>query len=103
MHGKCLILILLCLPSSQKSTAASLELLLLPRSPATSLGFTILGEILAYMTVFCVFFFFFYPTIEIVTFHVRGWCMLGVFGLPAFIRLGHERQDLLSPCDGLHV
>ena len=25
--------------------------------------------------------------------------MLGVFLLPAFTRLGHERQDLLSPCD----
>ena len=25
--------------------------------------------------------------------------MLGVFLLPAFTRLGHESQDLLSPCD----
>ena len=23
--------------------------------------------------------------------------------LPAFTRLGHERQDLLSPCDEMHV
>ena len=27
----------------------------------------------------------------------------GVFLLPAFTRLGHERQDLLSPCDEMHV
>ena len=26
--------------------------------------------------------------------------MLDVFLLPAFTRLGHKRQDLLSPCDG---
>ena len=25
--------------------------------------------------------------------------MLGVFLLPVFTRLGHERQDLFSPCD----
>ena len=29
--------------------------------------------------------------------------MLGVFLVLAFIRLGHERQDLLSPCDGMHL
>ena len=29
--------------------------------------------------------------------------MLSVFLLPAFTRLGHECQDLLSPCDGMHV
>ena len=29
--------------------------------------------------------------------------MLGVFLLLAFTCLGHERQDLLSPCDGMHV
>ena len=29
--------------------------------------------------------------------------MLGVFSLPAFIRLGHECQDLLSRWDGMHV
>ena len=29
--------------------------------------------------------------------------MLGVFLLPAFIRLGHERQDLLSPCDEMRM
>ena len=43
------------------------------------------------------------PAIEVVTFRFRGWCMLGVFLLPAFTRLGHEHQDLLSPCDGMHV
>ena len=41
---------------------------------------------------------FFNPTIKVVTFHLRGWCVLGVFLLPPFTRLGHERQDLLSPC-----
>ena len=40
---------------------------------------------------------------EVVTFRLRGWCMLGVFFLPAFTRLGHECQDLLSPCDGMHL
>ena len=29
--------------------------------------------------------------------------MLDVFLLLAFTRLGHECQDLLSPCDGMHV
>ena len=38
---------------------------------------------------------FFNPTIKVVTFRLRGWCVLGVFLLPAFTRLGHERQDLL--------
>ena len=42
---------------------------------------------------------FFNPAIKVVTFCLRGWCVLGVFLLPAFTRLGHERQDLLSPCD----
>ena len=46
---------------------------------------------------------FFNPTIKVVTFRLRGWCVLGVFLLPAFTRLGHERQDLLSPCDKMHV
>ena len=66
------------------------------RSPAISLGFTTLGEIFAYVTVFN-------PTIKVVTFRLRGWCVLGVFLLPAFTRLGHERQDFLSPCDEMHV
>ena len=46
---------------------------------------------------------FFNPTIEVVTFHLLGWCMLGVLLFPALTRLGHESQDLLSPCDGMHV
>ena len=45
----------------------------------------------------------FNPTIEVVTFCLSGWCMLGVFLLLAFTRLGHEHQDLLSPCNGMHV
>ena len=57
-----------------------------------SLGFTILGEIFAYVTVFS-------PFIDVVTFHLRGWCMLGVFLLPTFTILGNECQDLLSSCD----
>ena len=57
-------------------------LLLLLHSPAISLGFTILGEILAYVTVFN-------PTMEVVTFRLRGWVsaeswlpcqMLGIIG-----------------------
>ena len=47
--------------------------------------------------------FFFNPTTEVVTFRLRGRCVLGVFLLPAFTRLGYERQDLLSPCDEMHV
>ena len=46
---------------------------------------------------------FFNPTIEVVTFHLNGWCMLGVFLLPAFTRLEHKRHDLLSRCHGMHV
>ena len=66
-----------------------------------SLGFAILGEILAYVAVFN-------PTIEVVTFRLRGWCMLYVFLLPTVTHLnnsclGHEYQDLLSPCGGMHV
>ena len=73
-----------------------MNLHLLLRSPARSLGFTILREIFAYVTIFS-------PTIEVVTCCLHGWCMLGVFLLPAFTSLGHECQDLLSPCDGMHV
>ena len=41
--------------------------------PARSLGFTIFGgKIFAYVTIFN-------PTIEVVTFCLHGWCMLGVF------------------------
>ena len=52
-----------------------------------------MGEIFAYVTVFN-------PTIEVDTFRLCGWCMLGVFFLQAFTCLGHECQDLLSLCDG---
>ena len=46
---------------------------------------------------------FFNPSIEVVTVRLHGWSMLGVFLLPAFTRPGHECQDLLSRCDGMHV
>ena len=46
---------------------------------------------------------FFNPTTEVVTFRLRGWCMLGVFLLPAFNRPGHKHQYLLSPCDEMRV
>ena len=52
--------------------------------PAVSLGFTILGEIFTYVT------------IEVVTFRLRSWCVLGVFLLPAFTRLENECQDLFE-------
>ena len=76
--------------------------------PARSLGFTILGEIFAHVKRFWVFICLFVvvvfnPTIEVVTFRHGGWFVLGVFLLPTFTRLGHEYQDLLSPCDGAHV
>ena len=61
------------------------------------LGFTTFGWD------FCVCDRFFNPTIKVVTFRLHGWCVLGVFSLPAFTRLGHERQDLLSLCDEMHV
>ena len=71
-------------------------LLLLLCSPAISLEFTILGEIFAYETVL----------------HSNNWgCHIpsswmvyaGMFLLPAFTCLGHERQGLLSLCDGMNV
>ena len=61
-----------------------------------SLRFTILGEIFAYVTVFN-------PTNKVVTFCLQGFCILGVFLLPAFICLGHDCLDLLSRCNGMHV
>ena len=66
-------------------------LLLLLRSPAIFLGF----NILRWDFCVCVLWPFFNPTIEIVTFLLRGWCMLGV--LPAYTCLGHECQDLSHP------
>ena len=61
-------------------------------SPAVYLGFTIFGWY------FLRIWPFFNPTIKVVTFRLRGWCMLGVFLLLTFTRLGHECQDLLSLC-----
>ena len=80
--------------------ARLLLILLLPLSPVISPGFAILDEIFAYVA-----FLFFNPAIEVVKIRLRGWCILGVFLLPAFTRLGHEVsgsfealcQDLLSP------
>ena len=51
----------------------------------------------------CCCFFFFNQTTEVITFRLRGWCRLGVFLLPAFTRLGHECQDLLSPREGMRA
>ena len=48
-------------PSSSSSSAFS----------DISLGVTIFGEIIAYVI--------FNPTIEVVTFRLRGWCMLSVY------------------------
>ena len=41
--------------------------------------------------------------IEVVTFCLHEWCMLGVFLLPAFTHVGHECWGLLSPCHGMCV
>ena len=49
------------------------------------------------------FFFFFNPMIEVATFRLHGWRMLGVFFVGTFTRLGYEYEDLLSSCDGMHV
>ena len=46
--------------------------LLLLHFPAMSLGFTILGEIFAYVAIFN-------PTIGVVTVRLCEWCMLDVF------------------------
>ena len=43
----------------------------------------------------------FNPTIEVVAFHLHGWCLLGVFLLPSFT--WHECQDLLNLWNGMHV
>ena len=65
--------------------------------PAISLGFTILGAIFAYVPLKK------NSTIEVVTFCLCGWCMLGVFLLLAFTHLRYECQDLWSLCDGMLV
>ena len=45
----------------------------------------------------------FYPTTEIVTFHLCGLCTLGVLFLLVIISLGHECQNLLSKHNGMHA
>ena len=45
----------------------------------------------------------FIPTVEVVTVRLSGWCILGVFLLPAFMHQGHKSQNLLSLCDGMHA
>ena len=79
-----------------ESLLSDVALLLLVRSQLYHWGPPILGEIFAHVT-------FFDPTIEVVTFRLRGWYILGVFLLPAFTRLGHEYQDLLSMCSKMLV
>ena len=54
--------------------------------PAIPLGFTIYD-----------------PTIKVVTFRYHRWWVLGMILLLAFTCLGHEYQDLLGPCNGMHV
>ena len=59
--------------------------------PNISLGFTILGTaVLGF-------------TIEVVTFHLCRWGILGVFLLLVFTCLGHECQAFLSPYNGMLV
>ena len=89
LHGWCMVSVFLL------STFIHLGHLLL-HSPAISLRFTIFDEIFAHVTV-C------NPTTEVVILHLCGWRMLGVFLLPVLTCLGHECQDLLSLCDGMHV
>ena len=82
--------------SSSSSYASSCEY------PATSVAFSIFWRDVCRMWPF-LFLFFFNPTIEVVTFRLRGFCMLDAFLLPAFARQGHECQDLMSPLDGMPV
>ena len=51
----------------------------------------------------CDCFFFCNPALEVVTFRFHGWCIHGGFLLLVFTCPGHECQDLLSSCDGMHV
>ena len=64
--------------------------------PSLISGVHLFGELFAYGT-------FFNPTKEVATICPLGWCKLGVFLLPAFTCVGHECQDLMSLCDGMHV
>ena len=66
--------------------------------PAIPLGFTIRGEIFGNVTVFNSY------SNHRGSFIPSSWMVhAGVFLLPAFTQLGHECQDLLSLCDGMHV
>ena len=67
--------------------------------PALSLGFTILGEIFAYVSFCCCFFQSKNRGSHILT----GWYLLGVFLFLAFTGLGHKCQDHLSLWGGVHV
>ena len=66
--------------------------------PAISLGFTFLLLLCSQLYLWCSPFWMrilrisslFNQTIEVVTFCLCGWCMLGVLLLPAFTCLGHE-------------
>ena len=71
-----------------------------------SLGVTILGEMFASVTVFFLFFifYFFIPTTDVVTLRLRGWCMLGVFCCRhSMIWDMNVRIFFFSPCDGMRV
>ena len=74
-------------PALYKANVFSSSLIL----PTTSQGFT------TWLVRFLHMWQFFNPIIEVVTFCLHGWNMLGVLLLPAFTCFGHECQDLLSP------
>ena len=63
--------------------------------PVTSLEFTILGEIFAYVSIF--------QSSQRGSHIPSSWKVHTGFLLLAFAHLGHEYQDLLSPCDEMHV
>ena len=80
----------------------SLLLLLLLRSKLYLWGSPFWVRFSRICPFFLFFVFFFSPAIEVVILRLRGWCILGEFLLPAFTRLGHGCQDLLSPhCNGM--
>ena len=69
--------------------------------PAISLEFTFFGGAGGGGDGFLFISPLFNPTIEIVTFCLHGWCMVGVIYFTGI--LGHECQDLLCLCDGTYV
>ena len=79
-----------CVPSY----IVGLTILLLLRSQLYRGAHHFLVRLFAYVTGFFFFFFFFNPTIEAVTIRLCGWCMLGVFLLPAVTRLEHACLEL---------